>query len=721
MRLLVAAYLLLLVRQASAQDGARLVAQAESLAALGETTRAFAVALQATSQDNRNARAWFARGLTAAAQRPFPLARFGLPSGAFNEWQREAIESLTRATRIAPDTARFWLELGIVQTLSTDAAGRQAALTALHKARDLAVTASEGTIVSRANEAIGWWHWRQFERQIAMLPSSPEAHNELRSATLGDSARRDSLNNFLEWGHGWQTDYLDATEHFERAVFADSANARARYDVLRALVTFERWDELLEVAKQQVRDVSWDAWSWLALGLARQRLGERGAAAAAFDSALTHLTAPERDYLLDVSRILEPSAVAVYRQHVPAIRESVNQFYWLHSDPLWLEPGNQRWLEFLSRLTFVELRWGVPELGVRGLDTDFGKVYMRFGSPSRITGADTNRVGVPHLTWSFNAGVRFRFVTQPLLGAAQLDPESEQKLGEIAAATPVAWPAAVDDGYTVRDVAVQSAVFFPRSTGDAGTDSLSVAVLVATGGGALPNVESAIYLADRAGRAERMPTIRAPALLGDTTWTAFEARAPGVSAYLRFETRDSTARQASRAAAELAPIAETLPHVSDIMIARCLTNRAQRPSRWFEARISFTPGTDCPTDRLLLFWEEGTTDSGIDAGNVRITITSGFYDDVESLLRNAADPRAPTIEVRALGTSDPNARVQGVAQRGNREVSITLPVNAVPGPARLRWVELSLRAVKRGNFVVTLTRSIPAGPAVTRERRVPWN
>jgi GWxTD domain-containing protein len=698
-----------------------LVAQAESLAALGETPRAFALASQATSQDDRNARAWLARGLTAAAQRPFPLARFGLPSTAFNEWQREAVESLTRATRLAPDSGRYWLELGTVQTLSTEAAARQTALTALQKGRDLALAAREGAIVSRANEAIGWWHWRQFERHVAMLQSSPEAHNELRSATLGDSARRDSLNNFLEWGHGWQSDYLDATEHFERAVFADSANARARYDVLRALVTFERWHELLEVAQQQVRDISWDAWSWLALGLARQRLGERTAAAAAFDSAMTHLTARERDYLLDVSRILEPSAVAAYRQHVPAIRESVNRFYWLHSDPLWLEPGNQRWMEFLSRLTFAELRWGVPELGVRGLETDFGKVYMRFGAPSRITGADTNRVGDPHVTWSFNAGVRFRFVTQPLLGAAQLDPESEQKLGEIAATTPVSWPAAVDDGYAVRDVAIQSAVFFPRSTGDAGSDSLSAVVLLPTGGGALPNAESAIYLADRAGRAERMPTIAAGTLLSDTTWTAFEARAPGVSAYLRLETRDSTARHATRAAAELAPIAEALPHVSDIMIARCLTNRAQRPNRWFDARISFTSGTDCPADRLLLFWEEGTTDDGIDGGTARITITSGVDDDLESLLRNAADPRAPAIEVRALGTGEVNAPLQGLAQRGNREVTISLPLNPVSGRAQLRWVELSLRAVKRGSFVVTLTRSIPAGRAVTRERRVPWN
>jgi hypothetical protein len=190
---------------------------------------------------------------------------------------------------------------------------------------------------------------------------------------------------------------------------------------------------------------------------------------------------------------------------------------------------------------------------------------------------------------------------------------------------------------------------------------------------------------------------------------------------MRFEARDSAAKQASRAAAELAPIAETIPHVSDIMVARCLTNRAQRPIRWFEARLALTAGPDCPADRLLLLWEEGTTESGIDGGTARITITSGVDDDLESLLRNAADPRAPAIEIRALGTSDATARVQGVAQRGNREVSINLPLNAVPGRARLRWVELSLRAVKRGNFVVTLTRSIPAGPVVTRERRVPWN
>jgi GWxTD domain-containing protein len=709
-----------LVRPVLSQDGTRLVVQAESLAALGEAARAFAVASEATNQESRSARAWLARGLSAAAQRPFPLARFGLVARDFSDWQREAVRSLEHAVQLAPDSARYWVELGSVQALSHDSAQRRQAFASLQKGRELAIAAQDDPIVSRANEGIGWWYWRRFEQQLVYLPSSPESHNELRAAAPTDSARRDSLRNFLEWGHGWQSDYLDATEHFERAVFADSANARARYNVLRSLVTFERWDDLLRVAEQQVRDVGWDAWSWLALGLAQQRRGERGAAAAAFDSALAHVTAAERAYLLDASRILAPDEGAAYRAQVPALREAVDRFYWLHSDPLWLEPGNQRRLEFLSRLTFAELRWGSRDLGLRGLETDQGRVYMRFGPPNRIVGADTSRLGVPHVTWSYRAGVRFRFIVQPLLGVGQLDSESDAALREHATVTPVSWPASSDDGYAVRDVTVQAAAFFPRQSDDAAGDSLSLIILA-------PNAhatvhDAAIFLADRGGRAERMPTTAAPEFAADSAWTAYEARAPGVSAYVRFEVRDTIQRTASRAASELTTLAEQVPHVSDIMLARCLTNREQKPARWFAARITLTPSTSCSADRLFVFWEEGTTANEITAGTARITVRSGSEDDLSTLLRMAADPRAPGLELRTLGSSDA-ASGDGAAalRRGNREVSIAVPLSAVRGRARLRYVELSLRAVRRSNLVVSLARTVPGGAIITRERRVPWN
>ena len=709
---------LALVRPATAQaqDAMRLVVQAESLATIGETPRAYALAVRATDNEPNSARAWLARGLTAAAQRPFPLARFGLPSDEFNRWQQQAVQALTRATRLAPDSARYWVELGAVQSLSIDASERSRALDALNKGRDLAVAAADGRVASRANDALGWWYWRQFERQLVYMGSSPESHNELRAAAPTDSAQRDSLDNFLEWGQGWQSDYLDATERFERAVFADSANAQARYNVLRSLVTFERWNDLLEVARQQVRDVGWDPWSWFALGLALHRRGAHVAAAGAYDSALAHLTARERDYLLDVSRILAPDASAQYRASVGAARDAVNRFYWLHSDPLWLEPGNLRRIEFVSRLTFAELRWGAPDIGLRGLDTDQGRVYMRFGPPNRITGADTSRLGVAHVTWSYGAGVRFRFVSQPLLAVAQLDGESEASLRELAATTPVSWSVAADDGYRVRDAAMQSAMFFSRVSEGAPGESLSVVVMA-------PNEhragEAAVFLADRAGRAERMPTSPSPVVEADSAWVAFEARAPGVSAYVRFEARDTIARVASRAAAEVAPLAQQLPHLSDIMIARCLTNRDQRPTRWFDARVAMTASASCSPDHLLIFWEEGTTENGIDGGTARITLRSSAEDDLATLLKMASDPRAPSIELRTLGSSE-STRAPS-AQRGNREVSLTLPLAPVRGRARLRYVELSLKAVKRSAFVVTLSRSIPGGPVVTRERRVPWN
>jgi hypothetical protein len=188
---------------------------------------------------------------------------------------------------------------------------------------------------------------------------------------------------------------------------------------------------------------------------------------------------------------------------------------------------------------------------------------------------------------------------------------------------------------------------------------------------------------------------------------------------MRFEARDSLRQVAARAVAELAPLSDRLPHVSDIVVARCLSNRDQRPRRWFDARLSFTPSAQCSADRLVVLWEEGSTGVAIDAGTARITVRSSVEDDLATLLRMAADPRTPGLELRALGSSE-EPRGEYPLQRGNREVSLSIPLAAVRGRARLRYVELSLRAVRRSNLVVTLARSVPGTPVVTRERRVPW-
>jgi hypothetical protein len=194
-----------------------------------------------------------------------------------------------------------------------------------------------------------------------------------------------------------------------------------------------------------------------------------------------------------------------------------------------------------------------------------------------------------------------------------------------------------------------------------------------------------------------------------------------VSAYVRFEARDTALLAARRAAAEVAPLTERSPHVSDIIVARCLTNSAQRPLRWFDARVAYTPGPSCAADRLVLLWEEGTLGGSIDGGSVRITLRASAADDIDDVLRMAGDGRAPVLELRALGSSEAAARHSGAARRGNREVSLVLPLGPVPARATLRYVELSFKAVKRSNFVVTIARTLPGGPLVTRERRFPWS
>lgn len=130
------------------------------------------------------------------------------------------------------------------------------------------------------------------------------------------------------------------------------------------------------------------------------------------------------------------------------------------------------------------------------------------------------------------------------------------------------------------------------------------------------------------------------------------------------------------AATELAPLTDRTLQVSDSVVARCLMNTPRRPARWDDARLRLSASPSCSADRLLVLWQEGALESGIDAGTARVTVRSGADDDLETVLRTASDPRTPSVALHTLGSSE-QTRVEKAGQRGNREVSVAIPLAAV--------------------------------------------
>ena len=134
----------------------------------------------------------------------------------------------------------------------------------------------------------------------------------------------------------------------------------------------------------------------------------------AYDSALTFLSPTDRARYTQLSRILRPTDSLKLAQMSPAERAATERMYWMMADPLMLTPGNEHWLEFLSRVAFAELRWTSDDWGLRGADTDRGVVYVRFGPPSTIMTLGGN-TGSVSLLWRYDDGLSFHFALIPSL------------------------------------------------------------------------------------------------------------------------------------------------------------------------------------------------------------------------------------------------------------------------------------------------------------------
>lgn len=92
----------------------------------------------------------------------------------------------------------------------------------------------------------------------------------------------------------------------------------------------------------------------------------------------------DKQRLFGLQRVLRPTDTTAFIRASAERQAGSEQLHWMMADPLWSRAGNDARTEFLSRVTFAELRWTVEELNVRGADSDRGEVYIRYGPPDRI-------------------------------------------------------------------------------------------------------------------------------------------------------------------------------------------------------------------------------------------------------------------------------------------------------------------------------------------------
>jgi len=384
---------------------------------------------QRVRAEPRDADAWFHRGEVASTVARLSTSRALIAGPTRNELDATAYNSLRRAVVIDSTNARYWYGLA---TYYGETGSRTLPDSALEHVITLSRSSGDTDLLVTALLDLGqtrYARWFRNDHSVEQVPSRAFPADGATSAfehvrlNVARAAGKDSVKDVPEMlksaitaiVHGAPVtperyertfDRQRITALYEEAFALDTASRRA-FDKLTSLYTVSAdWSRLAFAAAEQTRRDSSDAWAWMALGLARQRLRAPREAREAFAHGLAHLSAGERARLDRVDRVMTWWDSARMAPLDSASKARRAEAVWRFGDPLWsVEEGKPR-DEFLARLTYAELRWPYPEwqdttatvLPAKGADTQRGDLYIRYGPPNQIRGGSF---------WLYDAGLAF--------------------------------------------------------------------------------------------------------------------------------------------------------------------------------------------------------------------------------------------------------------------------------------------------------------------------
>ena len=363
--------------RAALEEGVRLAQEGDTASALGLLERALAL-------DPGYAEAHFLTGLYHARQAP----------RSTGDLRRRIIarEALDRAVRHDPENPLYLLELArllMMQEIRVDARRM------LRRALDVAERADAPTL-AEVHYQLGIFSettWRRL-RYRRLLPIGIA---ELRGDIAFESA------NYV-WDVLQASGYAPGQgaaareamlDHFHRALTADPAHVGAATHLLAFYYDTGRMAEFMTEALRFVRAAPSEARAYLALGLGLHEEGRDDEAAGAFEYAVELLPDEVRTDFLAVSRLLTQDDAEIFEARAGADPADAARRFWTAWDPLYLTPSNEYWAEYLARMAYVDLRFGLPEYDVPGWRTDRGEIWVRYGRPLRQAsfGANTTTAG----------------------------------------------------------------------------------------------------------------------------------------------------------------------------------------------------------------------------------------------------------------------------------------------------------------------------------------
>ncbi|HEX7091214.1 MAG TPA: GWxTD domain-containing protein [Longimicrobiales bacterium] len=328
-------------------------------------------------------------------------ARAGEASANYLE-RVEAEKALARATQLMPNDPMALLEYGLLlkrQSMKTDAkrvlerawAAAERTASGL-AARDRARLQFE---LGKVYEA--WWEdWQN----LVQIPPTAQGllHCSAATAAGGGEGELPLLSHPMvavvcprQWAeqaeHVVPLEDLKSeerarmVEHFRLALAADPGHVEAAIHLLGHLADAGEWGEYERVADGLVAAAPEDARAHLFRGLGLHETGRDEAADSAFRRALGLMEPRERAVFDDITLLLPRRLHERYAALDGAGREATARLFFTSTDPLFLTGSEERRLEHYARLAWVELKYGDPERGLRGWETEPGQIWVRYGRP----------------------------------------------------------------------------------------------------------------------------------------------------------------------------------------------------------------------------------------------------------------------------------------------------------------------------------------------------
>jgi GWxTD domain-containing protein len=674
------------------------VARADSLTTIGDTAQAVRVLEAVLLPRSTNAAAWHRYGILRW-QRVARLRNGGYVNDANTITSLRVADSALRlATQFAPDSAEYWMTLARFNLQSGVGSMRFAAEGQMARAREAAEKARDSSLMAATSDALGMATWRRFEstRNRALVGAGQRVQFQTDGRWQRAHAKDflDTFSKRIQPPTG-TVDYLAANTHFLDALrAAPNTLAYARH-VYMANAVGGQWEALLALANKRATASAFDADARLARGLALQRLRRTREARLAFDSAVAMMDESESATLFRTDRILPTGANVLTGQRgmdqrafaaLPAgQRATMSALFWALNDPVSATPENEAQLEFMARVVQAEWQWSDALQGVRGVDTDRGDIFVRYGPPDEeitlpgsasvqqqvfntepYSGGTVAAGGMTStsqevgstLAWVYRSGEVFFFEIAPGFGTARTPLTDQKYVSEVGSVKPAAWEN-LSAPRRVDTLPLRTARF--RAPGDSAdvviVTRLPLRSLVADTGVALDSatVDGALRVdlavIDGAARTVAHDSVRTPlskAAFGEggvRTWTK---RVGKGAAFIRVDAvRTDAHSDTQRAANATTGIDVTSANgfaLSDLLLV--VANSVIPPAaaqRWRDLGLMPSTGEYRVGEKVGVVWETYELGVGAEGNRYRVDVT------VERLKRTGAAGLALRV-LDGLGT-----------------------------------------------------------------------